>query len=123
LPQPSAKIVSPQNSALVAEGVSDVAAGMAGDEEHLGLGLAEAVAVAVLDGDVDARDARPIAGEADDGAAGRLLDLAVATDVIPMMMGVEDVGDLPASLVGLGQHRARHGRVDHADGTTLRLAH
>jgi hypothetical protein len=40
-----------------------------------------------------------------------------------MMMGVEDVRDLPAALVGLGQHRPGHGRIDHADGTTLRLAH
>ena len=47
----------------------------------------------------------------------------VAADVIAMMMGVQDMGDLPAALVGLGQHGPGHGRIDHADGTTLRLAH
>jgi len=96
---------------------------MARNEEHLGLGLAEAVAVAVLDRHVDARNPCLVAGEADDGAAGRLLDLAVAAHVIPMMMGVEDVRDLPAALVGLGQDRPGDRRIDDADGTTLRLAH
>ena len=47
----------------------------------------------------------------------------VAADMVAVMMGVQDMGDLPAPLFGLGQHRAGHGGVDDAHATTLRLAH
>jgi hypothetical protein len=38
-------------------------------EEDLGLSLAEAIMVAIVDPDVDARNARPVDPWADDGAA------------------------------------------------------
>jgi hypothetical protein len=69
LPQPSAKIVSPQNSARCRGRRRRCGRGVARDEEDLGLGLAEAVAVAIIDLDVDARDAGAVALGADDGAA------------------------------------------------------
>ena len=115
--------VAAEQRPLLAEGVGDVAAGVAGHEEDLGLGLAEAVAVAVVDLDVDARDARLVAPRADDGAAGGFLDLEVAADMVAMVVGVEDMRDLPAALAGLGQDGPGHGRVDDADGAALRLAH
>jgi hypothetical protein len=87
------------------------------------LGLAEAVALAVVDLDVDAGNARAVAARADDGAAGGLLDLAVAADMVAVMVGVQDMGDLPAAFGGLGQHRASHRRVDHAHRAALRFAH
>ena len=90
--------VSPQNSALVREPIGDVAAGVAGDEEHLGLAPRRSVGVAVVDLDVDAGDAGRVVAGADDGAAGRRLDLEVSADVIAVMVGVEDVGDVPAAL-------------------------
>jgi hypothetical protein len=46
---------------------------MARHEEHVGLGLAEAVALAVIDLDVDAGNAGTVASWTDDGAAGGLL--------------------------------------------------
>src|SRR5260221_3390984 len=93
---------------------------MAGDEEDLGLGLAEAVAVADLD--LEARDAGAVAPGPDDGAAGGLLDLHVAADMVTVMVGVQDVADLRAAFFGLAQHRAGHGGIDHADRPALRLA-
>ena len=83
---------------------------VAGHEEDLGLGLAEAVAVAVVDLDVDAGDAGAVAARADDGAAGRFLDLEVAADMVAVMVGVQDMGDLPAALFGLGEDRSGHRR-------------
>ena len=73
--------------------------------EDVGLGLAEAIALAVIDLDVDAGDAGAVAPRADDGAAGGLLDLAVASDMVAVMVGVQDMGDLPAALCRLGEHR------------------
>ena len=96
---------------------------MTRDEEDLGLGLAEAIAVAVVDLDVDAGDARPVAPRADDGAAGRLLDLEIAADVIAVMVSVQDMRDLPAALFRLGQDRPGHRRIDHGDRPALGLAH
>jgi hypothetical protein len=108
---------------LLAKGVGDVAAGVARHEEHVGLGLAQAVALAVIDLDVDAGDAGAIAARADDGAAGGFLDLAVAADMVAVMVRIQDMGDLPAAFGRLGQHRSGHGRVDDADRAALRLAH
>ena len=51
------------------------------------------------------------------------LDLEVAADMVAVMVGVQDMGDLPAALFGLGQDGPGHGGVDDADGTALRLAH
>ncbi len=98
-------------------------AGMAGHEENLRLGLAETVAVAIVDLDVDAGNACAILSRADDGAARRLLDLEIAADMVTVMVGIQDMGDLPAALFGLGQDRPGHGRVDDADRSALRLAH
>src|SRR6185312_10215937 len=114
--------VAAEQRALLPEGIGDMTGSMAGNEENLGLGLAEAVAVAVLDRHVDARNACLVTSEADDGAAGRLLDLAVTAHVTPIMMGVEDLRELPASLVALGQDGPGARRIAHANRTTLRLA-
>jgi len=92
-------------------------------EEDLGLRFAEAIVVAVVDLDVDARNARPVDPRADDGAAGGFLDLEVAADMVSVMVGVQDMGDLPAALFHLGPHRTGHGRVDDADGAALGLTH
>ena len=108
---------------LVAEGIGDVAARVTRHEEDLGLGLAEPVAVAVVDLDVDAGDAGAILAQADDCAAGRLLDLQVAAHVIAVMVGVQDVGDLPAALFGLREDRSGHGGIDDGHGPALRFPH
>ena len=108
---------------LVAEGVGDVAGRVPGDEEDFRLGLAEAVAVAVVDLDVDAGNARPVAPRTHDGAAGRLLDLEIAADVITVVMRIEDMGDLPAAFFRLGKDRPGHRRVDDGDRPALGLAH
>jgi hypothetical protein len=100
-----------------------VAAGVARHEEDLGLRLAEAIMVAVVDLDVDARNARPVDPRTDDGAAGGFLDFEVAADMVAVMVGVQDMRDLPAALCRLGQHRPGHGRVDDADGAALGFAH
>jgi hypothetical protein len=100
-----------------------VAAGVTRHEEHLRLGLAEAVVVAVIDLDIDARNARPVHSRTDDGAAGGFLDLEVAADMVTVMVRVQDMRDLPATLCRLGEHRPGHGRVDDAHGATLGLAH
>jgi hypothetical protein len=115
--------VAAEQRALIAEGVGDVARGVARNEEDLGLGLAEAVALAVVDLDLDAGDARPVAARANDGAAGGLLYLEIAADMVAMVMRVQNMGDLPAALFSLRQHRPGHGGVDHADRARLRLAH
>ncbi len=115
--------VAAEQRLLVAEGIGDVARRVAWNEEDLGLGFAEAIAVAVVDLDVDAGDACPVAPRADDGAAGGLLDLQVAADVITMMVGVQDMGDLPMALFRLRQDRPGHRRVDDGDRPALGLAH
>jgi hypothetical protein len=79
--------------------------------------------VAVVDLDVDARDARPVDPRADDGAAGGFLDLEVAADMVAVMVRVQDMRDLPAALFRFGQHRPDHGGVDDADGAALAFAH
>lgn len=71
---------------------------MARHEEHLGFGLTEAVAVAIIDLDVDAGDACAVRPRADDGAAGGFLDLQVAADMVAVMVRVQDMSDLPAAL-------------------------
>jgi hypothetical protein len=43
--------------------------------------------------------------------------------MVAVMVGVQDMGDLPAAIGRLGQHRRGHGRVDHADRAALRLPH
>ena len=116
--------VAAEQRALLAECIGAMPAGVARHEDHLRLRLAEAVAVAVVDRRRRCPGMRALSRpQADDGAAGRLLDLAVAAHMIAMMMGVEDVRDLPAALVGLGQHRPGHGGIDDAHATALRLAH
>ena len=93
------------------------------DEKDFRLGLTETVAVAIVDLDVDAGDACAVAPRTDDGATGRLLDFEVAADVIAMVVGVQNMRDLPATLFGLGQDRPGHRRVDDGDGAALGLAH
>jgi hypothetical protein len=98
-------------------------AGTSARGNDLGFRFAEAIMVAVVDLDVDARNARPVDPRADDGAAGGLLDLEVAADMVAVMVRVQDMGDLPAALCRLGQHRPGHGRIDDADGAALGFAH
>jgi hypothetical protein len=92
-------------------------------EEDLGLRFAEAIMVAVVDLDIDARDARPVDPRTDDGAAGGLLDLEIAADMVAVMVRIQDMRDLSATLCRLGEHRSGHGRIDDADGAALGLAH
>src|SRR5688572_16509776 len=68
--------------------------------------------VALADGDVDAGNARGIGTRTDDRAARFALELEVAACVIPMVMGVQDVGQTPTLRVELSQDLARVGRVD-----------
>ena len=96
--------VAAEQCPLLAEGIGDVPTGVTRHEEDLGLRLAEAVMVAVVDLDVDARDARPVDPRADDGAASGFLDLEVAADMVAVMVRVQDMRDLPAAPFGLGEH-------------------
>jgi len=45
------------------------------------------------------------------------------TDVITVMVGIEDMGDLPAALFRLGKDRPGHRRVDDGDRPALGLPH
>ena len=96
---------------------------MARHEEDFGFGLTEPIAVAVVDLDVDTGDPATVLAQADDGAAGRLLDLEVAADVVAVVVGVQDMGDLPAALLGLREDRSGHRGVDDAYGPALGFPH
>ena len=100
-----------------------MAAGMARHEEHLRFGFAEAIAVAVIDLDIDAGNAGAILPRPDDGAACCLLDLQIAANMVAVMVRIQDMGDLPAALFRFRQDRRGHGGVDHANRPALRLAH
>jgi hypothetical protein len=59
---------------------------MAGHVEDARLFFAEGIGIAVADVDVEAGNAVAIGTRTDDGAAGRLLDLAIAAGVVVVMM-------------------------------------
>ena len=98
-----------------------MAARVARHVEDLGPGVAEIVAVAVADLDIDAGDAVAVRARPDDGAAGLSLDLPVAPGVVAVMMGVEDMGDCPAAFRGLGQRRIGDRGVDDRGQVLCRL--
>ncbi len=100
-----------------------MAACMSGHEEDLGLFSAERIDVAVLHLHVHPGNAVGIMRRADDDAAGGVLDFHIPADMVGMMVGVEDMGDLPAQTIGLVHHRSRHRRIHDGHRVTHGLAH
>ena len=88
-----------------------MAVGVARDVDHRSLDRAEHHRVAMRDDAVD-RELASDFRRAGDGAAGRRLDRFVAAGVIGVPVGVPDLGDAPALLVGLPQILGRIGCID-----------
>ena len=78
--------------------------------------------IAVGERHVDAGDARLVGHRADDDRLVMHLELGIAAGVIVVVVGVEDVGRLPAKLVERRDDRPRHRRVDDADRAAVGLA-
>ena len=89
-----------------------MAPGMARHVEHVGRGGAKAIAIAVADREVDAGNAFPVGGRPDDGAAMGRLEAEIGARMVAVMMGVEDVRQVPAMLAQRRLHRFLHGGVD-----------
>ncbi len=119
---PAPQRVAAEQRPFLAKRIGDVAAGVAGHEEDIGLGLAEFVAIAVVDPNIDARDTGPVDLGADDVAARRGLDLEIAPDMVAMVVGIEDMGDFPAPPSGLGEDGSGDGRVHDSHRAAQRLA-
>eukprot|EP00195_Chlamydomonas_chlamydogama_P015302 CAMPEP_0202893384 /NCGR_PEP_ID=MMETSP1392-20130828/2976_1 /ASSEMBLY_ACC=CAM_ASM_000868 /TAXON_ID=225041 /ORGANISM="Chlamydomonas chlamydogama, Strain SAG 11-48b" /LENGTH=154 /DNA_ID=CAMNT_0049577697 /DNA_START=792 /DNA_END=1256 /DNA_ORIENTATION=+ len=100
----------------------DVAARVARGVKHVHLMRPETKLVAVRHPCVDAWDARFISLGADNGEAGvEGLEVQVGTHMIPMVVCVEDVGQLPALGTEGGLHRLQLSRVHHSGEACLWL--
>ena len=111
-PQPIANRVSPTNDDLLGGQMKgDMAGGMGGDVDQLGLDLADPRAVAAGDDAVHLRHPLGL-GRAGDRAAGRGADRVVAAGMIGMPVGVPDLADPPAARRRRLEHRIGDRRID-----------
>jgi len=79
--------------------------------KDLGFGITQHRGLAIGNLNIDAGNAVSVGFRSDDDAAGLLFDLQIATGVITMVMGVEDMGSFPVLGGSSGQHRVDHGRA------------
>ena len=98
-----------------------MAARVAGHVEDARDLAAQRVAVALAHRHVDAGNAVAVGARADDGAAGRRLQLVIAAGVVVVVVGVEDMGEAPALLGQRREHRRRHRRIDRGGDIGLGL--
>ena len=89
-----------------------MAGGVAGRLEHMGLERSEPDLVVLAHRGIDQRDAAGLAVGRDDAAAMALLEFRDAAGVIGVVMGDEDVGELPAGRLQRGFDRRGLGRID-----------
>lgn len=75
------------------------------------MAAAEIDAARLIDRDVDAGNAITVIGGADHLAAGLRLELQIATNMIAMMMRVENMAEAPAARCAGREDRRRLGRV------------
>mmetsp|Transcript_14713 Transcript_14713/g.62150 ORF Transcript_14713/g.62150 Transcript_14713/m.62150 type:complete len:222 (+) Transcript_14713:252-917(+) len=96
------------------EVVHDVARGVPRGVEHPGDYVSDGHLVALANGAVHPRDlALPLPARTDHLAAVPRLELRVAAGVIPVVVSVEDVGELPALLLQRSLDGCHLGGVDH----------
>ncbi len=117
----SEKRVAAKKRCLARKPIGDVATGMAGHVEDLGIEMTEATDITLTHLDVDAGDAARIGTRTDDGAAGFPLQLKVAADMIAMMVGVQDVGERPIFGIERRQDRSNDGGIDDPGGLGFRI--
>ena len=99
---------------LGGEVVHDVARGVTRGVQHPGDYVSDSHLVALANGAVRARDlAFPLPARTDHDAAVPRLELRVAAGVIPVVVSVEDVGELPALLLQRSLDGCHLGGVDH----------
>ena len=79
--------------------------------KDLGFGITQHIGLAIGNLNIDAGNAVPVGFRSADDAAGLLSDLQIATGVITMVMGVENLGNLPALGDSSDQHRVDHDRA------------
>src|SRR5690349_2507491 len=96
---------------------SDMALGMAGNEQHLGLCVAEFEGLPLVKRDIDARNALAVRCRAHDLAASLLLDAEIAAAVIGVVVGIQHEIDSEVSCLRRGQNRSGFRRID--DGSLL----
>ena len=111
-PQPIANKVSPVKAIFgVGQMERDMAGGVGGDVDQLGLDRADPRAVAAGDHPVELR--HPLGfGRAGDRAAGGGADRVVAAGMVRMPVGVPDLADRPAARRRRLQHRLGDRRID-----------
>ena len=88
-----------------------MAEGVSGNIQNLPAMLAQVDDISLADFDVYAGNPCPVFGRTDDAAAGRSLESEIATHMITVMMGVEDMGQSPALLRQGVEHWLRDRRV------------
>ena len=96
--------------------IDDMTLGMAGRVDDLHLAPGKGEGVAARNGLVDARNG-PVIARSDDGTSERFLQREIAFDVVAMMMGGENMGELPALGLELAFDGGGIGRIDRGGGT------
>src|SRR5204862_169858 len=91
---------------------------MARHKDDLGCGLAEVEHLAVIDFDVDSRNALRIGGRADNRALRYPFQLSIAADMIRMMVRIQNARDRPSQALRFAQDRSYARRIDHGHGAT-----
>ena len=84
---------------------------------------AETETIAALHGLVEPRNGPGVVGGSDNSRAGALLDLGVAAGVVAVMMGGEDVAELPAALLEGGGNGAGMGDIDRRGKPGVGIVH
>ena len=89
--------------------------------EYLNRMAAKAYRVAIIDRLINAGDFIGFTGRADNPAAGRLFDFQIIAGMIPMVMGVPNMAQLPIAPFQFGQNGAGFGRVDTGGFAACRI--
>src|SRR5271154_6816889 len=99
-----------------------MAARVARHVEHLGFFLAEIERVALGQRHVDARDAGAVGQGPDNYRSGGSFQFEIAAGVVVVVVGVKDMGELPAQLVERRYPWPRYRGIDRRDRSGFGLA-
>ena len=114
--------VSPANSELIGvEHIDNVAGGMARRVQHAAFERSDLDLAAFADGLVDIGDARGFVTRRDHPAFVLFLEFGNARGVIAMMMGDEDIRQLPAGRLQRGLDRGCFRRIDRGGRAGRRI--
>ena len=78
--------------------------------------------IAIFKADINARNARGVLFRPHNGAPCFFLQRQISAGMVTMMVGIDDVGQLPAEFRQLFQHRRGNRRIDNADFAAVAFA-